>query len=93
MSQQSDANLPIAEYSVSPTFVDGLAVIETIGAVTHLSFTMKQRDPCNNKMERAIQARLIVPTDQLAVIGRLLLDGRIPPIAGMDDAGEPVGIH
>jgi hypothetical protein len=95
MSRKSNAIPPLAEYvSVSPIYVDGLGAMKTIGAVTHLIFTTLQSDHCNgDRVERVIQARLIVPTDQLKEIGRMLLAGRILPAGTIDEAGEPVGIH
>ena len=66
---------PIADpWQTSPTFVDGLAAMETIGSVTHLVFTARQTGAYEGaQRERVVQARLIVPTDQLPMIARQLL--------------------
>lgn len=90
MSRQSDASPPISEYSVAPpNFVDGLSAIQTIGSVTHLLFTTLQRDADSGRMERTVQVRLVVPNDQVAAIGRLLVAGRTLRAATADEAGEP----
>lgn len=47
-----------------------------VGAVTHLVFTARQISVWSETpMERVVQARLIVPTDQLDTMGRAILRG------------------
>lgn len=95
MIGRANASLPISEPSVTvPIFVDGLSAIETIGAVTHLIFTARQKSACEGaRMERVVQARLIIPTDQLDIVGKLLLAGRIDPTFGIDENEEPIRLH
>jgi hypothetical protein len=75
-------------------FVDGLSMMHTVGGVTHLIFTVEQPETLASELrtERLVQARLIVPTDQLKAIARALLSGQVDtPYVGT--AGEPVGLH
>jgi hypothetical protein len=79
---------------VSSVWVDGLSVIQTVGAVTHLIFTEQRPEVQGDepKIERVVQARLIVPTEQLQAIGRALLSGKVDtPHVGV--AGRPVEFH
>ena len=64
-----------------------------MGAVTHLVFTARQADPDGSHIDRIVQARLIVPSDQLQEIGRAVLSGRLDPAAGVDENGEPVQLN
>ena len=63
------------------------------GAVAHLIFTLRSPRVPDGCMERAVQVRLVVPTDQVAPIGKLLLAGRLDPSVPVDDNGEAVGLH
>jgi len=42
---------------------------------------------------RILQARLVVPTDQLQAIGRVLLTGRLDIERTTDETGEPAAVH
>ncbi len=87
---------PICEPCPIPsTFVDGLSAMRTIGAVTHLIFTARQVEASSEpggSIDRIVQARLIVPTDQLQAIGKALLSGHVATI-GTDESGEAAGLH
>lgn len=96
MSDQKRAPVIIDQGTVPPVFVDGLAAIWKVGAVSHLLFTALQPAPDSDAWAeppaaRVVQARLVVPTDQLKVIGRALLDGRVH--AAADEAGELVRLQ
>jgi hypothetical protein len=78
-----------------PLFVDGLT-ITPVGGVTHLLFTTRQSSvPGSDRMERVVQARLVVPNEQLQTMGRLPLSGRgAERLAAVEDAdGEPVKLQ
>ena len=54
---------------ISPTFVDGLSAMQTIGAVTHLGAFRADYYLYVPGLERIVQARLLIlPTDQLQAI-------------------------
>ena len=76
-----------------PIVVDELSGIVAVGAVTHLIFTLRSPGVYDGRMVRAVQVRLVVPTDRVAAIGKLLLAGRLDPSVPVDDNGEPVGLH
>ena len=81
-------------YSIGPTFVDGLSVIEAVGPVTHLVFTSRQTPVWQgSKPERIVQCRLVVPTDQLITIARQLLAGRVDEHGPVDYEGEPLPLN
>jgi hypothetical protein len=85
---------PLSEpFSTVPCFVDALSGINTLGTVTHLIFTARQISTLDGSLERLVQARLIVPTDQLTTIGRSLLAGHVAPLCGEDQDGNPVELH
>jgi hypothetical protein len=44
-------------------------------------------------IERVVQARLVVPTDQLQFIGQAIRAGRLDPSAGVDEIGGTVALH
>lgn len=73
----------------TPIFVDGLSEITAAGAVTHLVFTALQK--IDGEMRRVIQARLVVPTDQLQTIGSAIRAGHVGTTA--DEAGELVKLQ
>jgi hypothetical protein len=84
---------PISEpFGVPSIFIDGLSEMSTIGAVTYLIFTARQKSPIGGQVERIVQARMIVPTDNLQVIGRALLAGEVAE-APTDENGDTVGLH
>ena len=92
----SNTHEPINEISaICPTFVDGLSAIITMGAVTYLIFTARQRCEWDavSKTERIVQARLVVPSGELQAIGRAILAGRIELQRAEDENGEPVPLH
>ncbi len=83
---------PIVELAAPlPIFVDGLGAMTVVGAVTHLVFTALQQ--VDGRMSRVVQARLIVPTDQLQAIGRAILAGHIEATCATDEVGEPVKLQ
>jgi hypothetical protein len=79
---------------VASIFVDELSNIVSIGAVTHLIFTTRQASVYEgSNMERVVQARLIVPSNQLQKIGRSILSGRVELPLGTDEMGNEVEFH
>jgi hypothetical protein len=93
MSASNDTPAPIIEqWTSAPLFVDELSAMTTVGAVTHLVFTARQADT-DGRMQRLVQARLIVPTDQLKAIGRAILAGHVEISCPTDEAGEPVKLQ
>jgi hypothetical protein len=82
----------IERVAIASTPADALSAIIPIGAVTHLLFT-QQEPETDGSIYRVLQVRLVVPTDQLQAIGRLLLAGRLDIAKAIDDQGEPVGVH
>jgi hypothetical protein len=92
----SDKHEPINEpLWIGPTFIDGLSAIVTMGSVTHLIFTARQRCEWDtvSKTERIVQARLVIPSCELQAIGRAILAGRIELQRAEDENGEPVPLH
>jgi hypothetical protein len=85
---------PIAESSVViPIFVDGLSAMQTFGSVTHLVFTARQTSVFDGSTERVIQARLIIPADQMIVIGRQLLSGCIDDVELANNGGRKTALN
>jgi hypothetical protein len=85
---------PIVEYSVVPaTFVDDLSAMTTVGAVTHLIFSAHQSSVGDVRLERHVQARLIVPSDCLLAIGRAILAGRVLEERPLEALGREVSTH
>jgi hypothetical protein len=85
---------PVTEpYGVQTIFADGLCAAMTVGAVTHLIFTVRQSSVHEPRMERVVQARLIVPTEQLQAIGRAILAGQTKSLLHGDCAGEERELH
>jgi hypothetical protein len=78
-----------------PTFADELIGIVPAGAVTHLIFACLHFNAEYGGTYREVQARLVVPTDQVQKIGKALLSGRLdlPAPRDGDEGGEPVGLH
>jgi hypothetical protein len=91
----SKTHEPINEPSlICPTFVDGLRGIITMGAITHLIFTARQRcEWITVGTERIVQARLVVPSSELQAIGRAILAGRVELQRAEDENGEAVLLH
>jgi hypothetical protein len=84
--------LPLVEpYTTSTAFVEEVSAIVTLGSTTHLTFAARQVESDGNVV-RMIQARLIVPTDQLQTIGRAILAGQVA-VAPVRDDGEPIAVH
>jgi hypothetical protein len=84
--------LPILDvYAVSPAFVDEVVAIMTIGVTTHLTFACRQPET-DGSVSRVVQARLIVPTDQLKAIGRAILAGQVISVPVRDDR-EPIALQ
>jgi hypothetical protein len=84
---------PIVEpCPITSVFVDELGAMTHLGAVTHLIFSARQEIAYDGSTERVVQARLIVPTDQLQKIGRALLAGQVDA-APVDATGEPAALH
>jgi hypothetical protein len=84
--------LPLVEpYTAATAFVEEVSAIVTLGSTTHLTFAARQVESDGNVV-RMIQARLIVPTDQLQTIGRAILAGQVA-VAPVRDDGESVALH
>jgi hypothetical protein len=64
--------IPVSDYGCDPTYVDDLCSVEELGGVTHLAFTFLQR-PYDEKPERKIVVRLIIPNAVRTRIARALL--------------------
>lgn len=81
----------IERIAIASMSVDALSAVVPLGAVTHLLFT--QREPeTDGSIYRILQARLVVPTDQLQAIGRALLTGRVVERT-TNDHGEEAVVH
>jgi hypothetical protein len=78
--------------AITSTPVDELSAVIPLGAVTHLLFTQREPETCGT-IYRILQARLVVPTDQLQAIGRVLLTGRLDIERTTEETGEPVAVH
>ena len=63
----------------------------TLGSTTHLTFAARQAE-VDGSVVRVIQVRLIVPNDQLKVIGTAILTGQVAATPMRDD-GEPIAVH
>jgi hypothetical protein len=84
---------PITELTCNPsTPVDGLSAVVPLGTSTHLIFTVRQPD-IDGRIVRIVQARLVVPTEQLQAIGRVMLSGRLDLQETSDENGEPAALH
>jgi hypothetical protein len=71
-------NEPIVDPgNVLEVFTDDVAAVTPFGAVTHLLFTLRRQDPYSGTNERVLQLRLIIPTEQVKRIGRVVMDGRL----------------
>jgi hypothetical protein len=94
VTEQKDDE-PISDLSANCTIpVDELSAIFHVGALTHLVFTLRQPNATRGiGVERIVQARLLVPTDQLQKIGRLLRAGRVDPSTGVGEDGEKVSLQ
>jgi hypothetical protein len=79
--------------NVLEVFADGVAAVTQFGAVTHLLFTARRQDTHEGRTERVLQLRLIVPTEQVARIGRVVMDGRLEIHRTKEDEGEPATVH
>jgi hypothetical protein len=77
---------------ITATPVDALSAVVPLGAVTHLIFTMREPDT-DGHIYRVVQAKLVVPTEQLQLIGRNILSGRLDLQETPDDDSEPVALH
>jgi hypothetical protein len=79
-------------FCITTTPVDALSAVVPLGTVTHLIFTMREPDT-DGSINRIVQARLAVPTEQLQSIGRTILSGRLDLQETPDDDSEPVALH
>jgi hypothetical protein len=71
MSERS--SMLIEPTPIMPTYVEELAAVVPLGSVTHLIFAHREPDYCSDgAISRVVQARLIVPTDQLVTIAKAL---------------------
>jgi hypothetical protein len=85
---------PVYEpWAVQPSYVDSITAIVPLGPVTHLLFAVRQPSGSAECVERTLQARLIVPTDQLKAIGLAILAGRMEIVPATDANGDPVTAH
>jgi len=90
MSAENSIGPIVESRAITPIFADGLSSILQVGTVTHLTFTAREADFAGSvTIERVVQVRLIVPTDQLKAIGNMMLAGRDEPGVGADNSGEP----
>ena len=78
MALQKGIVTPLIEPTpLPPVFADELAAVLPVGAVTHLLFIAKQPD--GQEVERVLQVRLVVPTDQIALMCQRLASGKVVP--------------
>jgi hypothetical protein len=72
---------PVVELSVPPQiFADDLSRIDYIGSMVHLIFASTRRavhEP--NELERVVEVRLVVSPENVQVIARAMLAGRVEP--------------
>jgi hypothetical protein len=61
--------------------------VTTVGPVTYLNFTAGEPNSMDGRMERIVQARLVVPNDQFQAMGRALLAGRVEDERPLDPFG------
>jgi hypothetical protein len=80
-------------FAVQPSYVDTISAIIPLGAVTHLLFAAHQPSAAGECVEHILQTRVIVPTDQLKVIGRAILAGRLEAVPATDAEGNPIAVH
>jgi hypothetical protein len=85
-------NEPIVDPgNVLEVFADDVAAVTQFGAVTHLLFTLRRQDPYSGTNEWVLQLRLIIPTEQVKRIGRVVMDGRLeiqPQRQSLDEGEE-----
>lgn len=85
---------PVVEMGLAtPLFVDELSMVKQTGAITHLVFSVRQPEiggADRGKFIRAVQMRLIVPTDQLNTMARAMLAREAAVRVHGDEYGEPV---
>jgi hypothetical protein len=88
----SQSQAPLNEgWAITPMFVDNLVAVIPVGAVTHLVFAVSQPViETTSRMERTVQARLIVPSDLLPVFAKAMLRGRMEL---PNEAGEERPLH
>jgi hypothetical protein len=87
-------NAPIIDQdNVLDVFADGVAAVTQFGAVTHLLFTARRQDTYEGRIERVIQLRLIVPTEQVRRIGRIVMSGRRPEVQRTEGDEKAEAIH
>jgi len=70
---------------IDPVFVDELSAIIPAGDVTHLVFSVRMPSTHGGAMERILQSRLIVPTNSVSGIGRLMSAGSLEMPSNPDD--------
>jgi hypothetical protein len=58
-----------------------------------LLFATRQPSAAAECVERILQTRLVVPTDQLKAIGLAILAGRMESVPATDANGDPVTAH
>jgi hypothetical protein len=76
------------------TFVDELALIHELGAVTHLKFATTIVESYDNSIERRIVAHLIIPNDaRLKMAKALLGQGDLRADATDFDRDEELTLH
>jgi|HubBroStandDraft_6_1064221.scaffolds.fasta_scaffold1621270_1 hypothetical protein len=93
MSRRQTVELLYEPSTIFATPVDELSGVIPIGSVTHLIFSVRQHCSTSGEIERIVRVRLIVPTDQINKIGRLVLSGRVDLVSGFDECMAPVELH
>ena len=94
MSERKKVETITNSTSAYPIFVDGLSAVTPVGTVTHLLFTTRQTSTYEKGViERVVQARLVVPTDLLETIARIMLAGKLDIEADEADREEVVAVH
>jgi hypothetical protein len=74
-------------------FADDVAAVTQLGSVTHVLFTARQQATYDGKIYRAVQLRLVVPTEELQRIGRIVTSGRLELQQTGDDENDTLVIH
>jgi hypothetical protein len=81
----------VVDSNCHEVFADGVAMVTPLGPVTHVLFTARQRSTYENRIDRVVQLRLILPTEHIQAIGRAILSGEVSLRA--DQFGNEVPMH
>ena len=74
-------------------FADDVAAVTRLGSVTHLLFTARIQDTYEGKIHRYVQLRLIVPTERVREIGRIITSGRFELQRTTGEENDTILVH